>query len=71
MTEFRIDYSITRRRPGEENFTEVGFGSSGAWSDLRQCAHMLTSDIDNEGWETSQGMPNPAEVARESWRADM
>lgn len=58
-TEYRIDYTITRRRDGEEDFAEIGFGSSGAWGDLGQCAHMLGSDIDHNQWETSPGMPDP------------
>lgn len=64
MTQYRIDYSITRCQPGEDDFTEIGFGSSGAWSDLNQCAHILSSEVDHGGWETSTGMPDPADVIR-------
>ncbi len=64
MTEYRIEYTITRRRDDEDDFTEVGFGSSGAWSDPEQCAHILTSDIQNKRWETEPGHPDPAEVDR-------
>jgi hypothetical protein len=59
MTEFRIEYSIQRQQPGEDDFTEVGFGSSGAWSSLDQCASMLAGDVQNRAWETSEGMPDP------------
>lgn len=64
--EFRIEFTITRRRAGqgEDDFTEVGFGSSGAWNDLRQCAHMIASAIDNREWETSPGMPDPEELTK-------
>jgi hypothetical protein len=65
-TAYRIDYTITRRRPGDDDFTEIGFGSSNAWSDLRQCAHMVAADIDNGGWETGLGMPDPGDVVQES-----
>lgn len=64
MSEFRIDYTITRQRDGEADFTEVGFGSSGAWSDLNQCAHTVSSAIQNRKWETEPGHPDPAEVDR-------
>lgn len=61
--EFRIEYTITRRRAGQdEDFTEIGFGTSGTWSSLEQCAHMLTSDVQNKQWETTGGMPDPEEV---------
>jgi hypothetical protein len=61
--EYRIEYTITRRRGGEADFTEIGFGSSGAWSDVDQCAHILSSSIQNRQWETEAGMPAPREVA--------
>lgn len=62
--EFRIEYTITRRRPGqdEDDFTEIGFGSSGAWASLDQCAHMLSAAIEHKEWETTDGMPDPDEV---------
>jgi hypothetical protein len=62
--EFRIEYTITRRLPGadEDDFTEVGFGSSGAWANVEQCAHMVVTDIQNGHWETSEGMPDPEEL---------
>lgn len=37
MTEFRIEYTIQRLEPEAEDFTEIGFGSSGACSDLGDC----------------------------------
>lgn len=61
--EYRIEYAIQRRLPGEDDFTEIGFGSSGAWHSVRQCAHMVQSDVDNEGWETTAGMPDPETVS--------
>jgi len=58
-TEYRIDYTITRRRDGEGDFTEVGFGSSGAWEKIDAAAYAMESDIQNRMWETSAGMPDP------------
>lgn len=58
-TEYRIDFTITRRRDGEDDFTEVGFGSSGAWGSVDQCARMLEADVSHSIWETSEGMPDP------------
>lgn len=60
---FRIEYTITRRRAGEIDFVEVGFGSSGEWSGVDQCAHIVSSAVQNRQWETEPGMPEPAEVA--------
>lgn len=60
--EFRIDYTILRRRAGEDDFAEIGFGSSGAWSDVAQAGHMVETDVTNGDWETSEGIPDPAEV---------
>jgi hypothetical protein len=65
-TEYRIDFTITRRREGEDDFTEIGFGSSGAWGDPAQAAHILESSVEHFEWETSTGMPDPDSV-----RADL
>ena len=62
MSEFRIDYTIKRRQPGEDDFTEVGFGSSGTWGDVDKAAHMLQSAIEHQEWETTPGMPDPADA---------
>lgn len=62
--EYRIEFSVTRRRDGEDDFTEIGFGSSGAWESLDQADHMASSAIGNREWETTAGMPDPKEVDR-------
>lgn len=62
MTEYRIDYTILRRQSGDEDFTEVGFGSSGGWGSIDEAMHDVQSAVDNRQWETSDGMPDPAEV---------
>ncbi len=64
MTEYRIDFTITRPRGGEDDFTEIGFGSSGAWDDVSQAAHIVLASVQNGEWETSGDMPDPSEVAR-------
>lgn len=58
-TEYRIDYTITRRQVGDEDFAEVGFGSSGAWENINAASYAMESDIQNRQWETSEGMPDP------------
>jgi hypothetical protein len=58
-TEFRIEYTITQRLDGEDDFTEIGFGSSGAWGDVDQCAYAVSSSVQNYAWETEPGMPDP------------
>lgn len=65
MSEYRIEYSIQRKQSGEEDFTEIGFGSSSAWDDLESAIHALGSDIQNGIWETEPGQPDPAEVVAE------
>lgn len=69
--EYRIEYTIQRTvgDPGDQDFEEVGFGSSGGWSDLDQAAHMVTSAVQNGDWETEQGMPDPDEVLADIERA--
>lgn len=69
-TEYEITYSLRRKGPGEDDFTEVGFGSSGGWDSPAYAAHILSSDIDKYLWETSPGMPDPGDIKRdvEDWQ---
>lgn len=60
--EYRIDFTITRREDGADDFTEIGFGSSGTWGTPDQAAHILESTVQNREWETSDGMPEPADA---------
>jgi hypothetical protein len=64
-TEYRVDYTITRRKPGEEDFKKIGFGSSGAWPDVEQAVSMVEADVQNYQWETSRKMPDPQEIKAE------
>ena len=50
-TEYRIDFSIMRRQPGEEDFTEFAFGSTSAEHSIDQAGHMAHSAIQNEEWD--------------------
>ena len=67
-TEYQIEFSLQRRKPGEDDFTEVGFGSSGAWGDLEHAVHIVSSIVQNAGWETDPGMPAPESVLARSRR---
>lgn len=61
--EFRIEYTIqANSADGEEDWADIGFGSSGAWSDVDTAVHMVESDVQNRGWETEPGMPEPGAV---------
>lgn len=60
-TEYRIEFTIQRRTDGGD-FEDIGFGSSGAWDTPSECAHMVTSAVQNDEWETEPGMPDPDEV---------
>lgn len=62
QVEYRIEYTIQRRVEPEEDFSDIGFGSSGAWSTVDQAEHMMGSAIANREWETEPGMPDPSEV---------
>lgn len=64
-TEYRIEYSIQRLLPGEEDFTEIGFGSSGGWSTPEQAMHIAYGLVQNHEWETEPGMPDPDDIKRE------
>lgn len=61
-TLYRIEYSIQRMRPGDDDYVEIGFGSSGAWADIDMAAHMIESDVAMRAWETSGDMPDPEDV---------
>ncbi len=62
MDEFRIDYAITRRRDGEGDFTEIGFGSTPASSTVDGALYTVQSTVQNRQWETSGDMPDPDAV---------
>ena len=63
--EYEIVYTLRRRKPGQKDFEEIGFGISGQWSSPEQCAHMVVSDIQNYGWETEGDMPDPQTIKAE------
>lgn len=67
--EYRIEFTIQRCAPGEDDFVEIGFGSSGASESTEQCVHMLGSAIQNGEWETEAGMPEPGAVIEEQREA--
>ncbi len=62
MTQYRIDFTISRRLPGEDDYTEIGFGASGSSGSVEHAAHLLQSAIVHGEWETRPGMPDPDEV---------
>lgn len=62
MPEYRISYVIESRDDAASDFTEIGFGDSGAWNSVEQASHIVNSAVQNGDWETSPGMPNPSEV---------
>ncbi len=62
VAEYRITFTIERQQPGDDDFTEIGFGSSGAWDSVEQAAHMVSSDIQNWQWETEGDMPSPESI---------
>lgn len=65
-TEYRIEFSITRQTDTDDDFVEIGFGSSGAWDSVDMCAHMVEAAVTHDEWETTPGMPEPATVRARS-----
>lgn len=57
--EYRIEFSIQRQQPGEDDFAEIGFGSSGSCSDPESAVYAVSSAVQNGEWETVSGMPPP------------
>lgn len=63
-TDYRIDFSVQRRGPGDEDFTEIGFGSSAGCGSVNSAAYAVESMVQNRIWETSPGMPEPESAGR-------
>ena len=59
MTEYRIEFTITGRGPDDEDFKEIGFGSSGAWNGVDAALNDVDAIIQNRQWETNPGQPEP------------
>lgn len=59
--EFRIEYTIQRNQ-GDENWTDVGFGSSGAWLSIDEAEYSMHSYIQNRQWEREGNMPKQNEL---------
>lgn len=64
-TMYRIDYSIKRQREGDDDFTEIGFGSSGGWHTIAGASHWTASALETYDWETEPGQPEPEEIKRD------
>jgi hypothetical protein len=60
--EYRIDYSIKYQGPDDDDFREIGFGSSGGSATPDAAAYVVESDIANRQWETTGDMPDPSAV---------
>lgn len=61
-TEYRVDFTITRRTDKDDDFIEIGFGGSGASDTINGAAYEAESIIQNRIWETSAGMPEPEDA---------
>lgn len=65
MAVYRITYSIERALSDDDEFVEIGFGSSVTGHDVDSCAYDVESDVQRGSWETSGDMPEPREVQAE------
>jgi hypothetical protein len=59
---YRIEYVIKRRLIDEDDFTEIGFGSTGMWANVDAAEYEMHSAIQSREWETDDDMPDPTEV---------
>ncbi|HEX3778404.1 MAG TPA: hypothetical protein VHX38_01970 [Pseudonocardiaceae bacterium] len=59
--EYRIEFTI-QRNTGNEDWQDVGFGSSGAWNDIDSALYQVDTSIQRREWETEPGMPEPSEL---------
>lgn len=64
--EYRITFQIQRRRDEDDDFVEIGFGSSHAWDSITEAEHDIGSAIDNYEWENGPGQPTSEEIKEES-----
>lgn len=64
-TDYRIEYSIQRKRHDDEDFVEIGFGSSCDYGDIESAIEHVASDIDNLNWEHTREQPSPKAVDAE------
>jgi hypothetical protein len=62
MASYRIEFSVQRCDDDSEEYTEIGFGSSGTWDDVDAAEHAMGSVVQNRQWETSGDMPEPESV---------
>lgn len=60
--EYRIEFTIQRQQPGEDDFTDIGFGSSGGWNCIEAALYAVQSQVQNQQWETEEGMPDPEDI---------
>lgn len=63
--EYRIDYTILHQGPDDDDFKEIGFGSTCGAATVNAAAYDVDSDIQNRQWETSGDMPDPRAVDEE------
>ena len=62
--EYRIDYTITYRGPGDRDFNPIGFGASTARETVDAAAEEVASYVQNRLWETDPGMPEPEDIPK-------
>jgi hypothetical protein len=59
---FRIDYTIAYRGPEDDDFREIGFGSTAGAATVDAAAYEMESNIQRREWETDGDMPDPSAV---------
>jgi hypothetical protein len=65
MTDYRIRFTIERSSEGDEDYADIGFGSSGGYDDVAAALYEVDSIVQNWQWETEAGMPDPLDIKAE------
>ena len=60
--EYRITYAIEAAIVDTDEWEEIGFGSSGAWSSVDAAAYDVECQIQSRAWEVEGGMPDPRSI---------
>lgn len=49
--EYEVMFEVRVRDEGDEDFTVVGFGASGIWDSMDECAHTVLGALQNDEWD--------------------
>jgi hypothetical protein len=62
MIQYRIEFTIQGQGPDDEDYADIGFGSSCGWDSIDAALYEVDSIVQNRMWETTPDMPEPLSV---------